>query len=242
MERNFLNLSDFQKEKYIYRFIPFYRLVEIFKNKTNVLVNPKKWDDPFENFIMNSTGELQNGEMFSIGFRENFYGQCWTLTRESDAMWRIYSPQKDGVRIRTTPRKLLKSLYNVSGNTRDISCYVGKVKYYTTKKLKELLEKFGSKWILDNTGAGQAQTFLFKRTPFKHENEVRIIYNSFGNLNSDIFSYKIDPYELIDYIVFDPRIDYSIFKNKKSELKNLGFKKRIVKSNLYKAPNLSFKV
>ena len=53
---------------------------------------------------------VSGGIGLGIGFKENLYGQCWTKTRESDAMWRIYSPNKNGVRIMTTPRKLLTAL------------------------------------------------------------------------------------------------------------------------------------
>jgi len=243
MENNFLNLTETEKDSPIYRIISIERLFELFNTKKNTLVNPVKWDDPFENFMMNATGELDGGELFSISFRDNFYGQCWTKTRESDAMWRIYSPDKKGARIKTTPRKLLKSLYDVSDEYRDKSCFVGKVKYFTKPKLKLLLDNYGENWILDNTGIGQARTLLFKRNAFKHENEVRIIFNSQGEYSTDdIHSYTIDPFDLIDEIVFDPRILYKEFKGFKKTLKQMGFKNRILKSKLYHAPDFRFRL
>ncbi|MCR6721521.1 MAG: DUF2971 domain-containing protein [Chitinophagaceae bacterium] len=240
MNRNFLNLTEKEKDQPIFRVIPVNRLFELFSNKQNVLVKPKLWQDPFENFMMNSTGELEDGRLFSISFREHFFGQCWTKTRESDAMWRIYSHDVTGVRMATTPRKLLTALYTSDGKFRDINCFIGKVNYYTTSKLKTLLQNHASGWITDSTGAGQAQTLLFKRTPFKHENEVRIIYNSQGQVTEDLFSFPIEPLTLIDDIVFDPRMEYGVFSEHKKRLRAFGFKKRIVKSNLYKAPNLKF--
>lgn len=242
MNRNFLNINEKQKDKPIFRVISIERLFELFENKENVLVKPTLWDDPFENFIMNSTGELEDGQMFSIGFRDHFFGQCWTKTRESDAMWRIYSPDKRGVRIATTPRKLLRSLYDTAGEFRDIHCFIGGVNYYTTPKLKTLLDKHASKWIIDSTGAGQAQTLLFKRSAFKHENEIRLIFNSQGKEKSDLYGYPVDPFNLIDDIVFDPRIDYKEFAQFKDDLKKMGFKNRIVKSILYQAPKLKFRM
>ena len=242
MNRNFLNIDEKQKDKLIYRVISIQRLFDLFENKENVLVKPKLWDDPFENFIMNSTGELEGGKMFSIGFRDHFFGQCWTKTRESDAMWRIYSPDKNGVRIATTPRKLLRSLYDTADEFRDILCFIGGVNYYTTPKLKTLLNKHASTWIVDSTGAGQAQTLLFKRNAFKHENEIRLIFNSQGKEKSDLYRYPIDPFNLIDDIVFDPRIDYKVFAQYKDDLKKIGFKNRIVKSILYRAPKLKFRM
>ena len=191
---------------------------------------------------MNSTGELEDGRMFSIGFRNHFFGQCWTKTRESDAMWRIYSPDKNGVRIATTPRKLLCSLYNSANEYRDINCFIGGVNYYTTPKLKKLLDTRASTWIVDSTGAGQAQTLLFKRSAFKHENELRLIYNSQGNEKSDLYRYPIDPFDLIDDIVFDPRIEYKEFVQYKKDLQEIGFNRRIVKSILYQSPKLKFRM
>ncbi|GET33717.1 hypothetical protein PbJCM13498_25800 [Prolixibacter bellariivorans] len=244
MIRNFLNMTEKMKDRPIYRVFSVNRLHEIFDEKKLTLVRPKLWDDPFENFIMNSTGELKDGRYFTIDFRNNFYAQCWTYTRESDAIWRIYSPNKDGVRVTTTPRKLLKALYDQQDKFRDLHCFVGKVQYYTTKGLKNLLTDSNtmSSWLLDSTGAGHAQTLLFKRTPFKHENEVRLIYNSNGKTNGDLYKFDIDPYDLFDDIVFDPRMKYDNFKQEKEKLKLVGFKKRIVKSNLYKTPSLTFKI
>ena len=59
--------------------------------------------------------------------------------------------------------------------------------------------------IFDQTGWGQASTFFFKRTAFKHEKEVRIIYNSQKNTD-DFYKINIDPFDLFDNIVFDPRM------------------------------------
>lgn len=243
MRRNYINISDKQKDKPLFRIFKVARLIEVFKDKKLTLVKPSMWDDPFENYIMNATGELEDGRLFSIGFRDHFFGQCWTFTRESDALWRIYAKNKDGVRVTTTPRKLLKALFEKAGQYRDINSFIGKVDYLETKELLDLIgssEKVQS-LILDSTGYGQALTLLFKRIPFKHENEVRIIYNSLGKIKDDLFKFEINPLTLIDDIVFDPRMYYTDFKNYKTELRKLGYKGRIVKSNLYKIPNLKFK-
>lgn len=242
INQNFLNIDEKDRDKPIFRVISIKRLFELFTEKKNVLVKPTLWDDPFENFIMNSSGELEGGQMFSIGFRDHFFGQCWTKTRESDAMWRIYSPDKNGVRIASTPRKLLHSHYDTADKYKDINCFVGGVNYYTSPKLKTLLDTHASTWIKDSTGAGQAQTLLFKRSAFKHENEIRLVFNSQGKEKSDFYRYPIDSFDLIDDVVFDPRIDYKEFARYKTDLKKIGFEGRIVKSILYQAPKLNFKI
>lgn len=88
------------------------------------------WDDPFENFILQGRGRTSNGRTVSFGMRESLFGQCWTLNWESDAMWRIYSPDKNGVKIRTTIKKLFESIYNaIPTGKRNVSCFIGKVEY-----------------------------------------------------------------------------------------------------------------
>jgi hypothetical protein len=90
---SYLNLSPKDLDVNVYRVIPLTRLYELFETRTNVLVSPKKWEDPFEKIVL-----------------RGLFGQCWTRHKASDAMWRIYSPQSEGVRLRTTVRALLSGL------------------------------------------------------------------------------------------------------------------------------------
>lgn len=243
MRNNLIFLTDADLDKPIYRIFSFSRLEEIFNEKKLTLVKPKKWDDPFENFILNSIGTLSDGREFQISFREHYYGQCWSLTKESDAMWRIYSQDKDGVKVKTTIRKLFTPLFQVGGQFRDIdktiynlSTFIGKVKYQGTNKLLTMLkdEKRMSGKIFDQSGWGQASTFFFKRVAFRHENEVRIIYNPENNNQDDIFKFDIDPIDLFDEIVFDPRMKEELYQEQKSKLKSHGYNKKVIQSGLYK--------
>ena len=155
-------LTDADFDKYVYRVFSFKRLKELFIEKKLALVKPKLWDDPFENFILNAKGITKSGDTYEIAFRENFYGQCWSLTKESDAMWRIYSPAKEGVKVKSTIRKLINQLYNTSGRFRDISSFIGKVEYHSQKDLLKMLTdktRMTGK-LLDQTGWGQASTFF----------------------------------------------------------------------------------
>lgn len=238
---HYLNLNEKEIDLPIHRVISIERLFELLHNKLNVLVNPKRWDDPFENFMLNSLIQFESGIKVSLGFKNNLYGQCWTRTRESDAMWRIYSPNKNGVRISSTPRKLLDGLKEISVSSKNIDSFIGKVKYYSTPRLEKLLNE-NSHWLIDETGVRPAQSLLFKRLAFKHENEVRLVYNSFGRFNKDMMKYEVEPLSFIDDIVFDPRISYEEFARHKKRLRDLSFKKRIVKSVLYEIPNLIVKV
>jgi hypothetical protein len=219
----------------------------MFNEQKLTLVKPKMWDDPFENFILKSKGRFPDGTEFTFGNRESFYGQCWSQTKESDAMWRIYSQNKDGVKVKTTIRKLFQPLfhlggvyYKINGHEYNLTSFVGKVKYQSTKKLTKMLtdrDRMSGK-LLDQSGWGQASTFFFKRWAFRHENEVRLMYNAHNgpgiNLESDTFKFDINPNELIDEIVFDPRMDKVIYERNKEMTESWGFDKRIFQSGLYK--------
>lgn len=240
---NLIFLTNSDLDRNIYRVFSFDRLKQIFDTSQITLVKPKLWDDPFENFILNSTGVLPNGSEFQIAFRNNFYGQCWSLTKESDAMWRIYSPEKNGIKIKTTIRKLFEPLFNVSGSHRksngnvyNHSSFIGRVKYQGVEKLMKMLkdkDRMSNK-VYDQTGWGQASSFYFKRWAFRHENEVRIMFNKHSENDDDLFKYAIDPIEMIDEIVFDPRMKTDEYEIKKQEIVSWRYNKKIIQFGLYK--------
>jgi len=235
---NYINLDLNVKDQYIYRMISLDRLYELFSTKKNVLVSPKKWDDPFENFILNSKARLPDGEIVGLGFRDDFYGQCWTRHKASDAMWRIYSPDSNGVRIKTTILKLAGSLASTLGDRENVQCCIGKVSYLNNSKLMA----FANTVFKSHTNPPAhvlAKTLLVKRPAFRHENEVRLLYfeKENGKTNT-IYKYDIDPHTLIDQIMIDPRLKYSEFTKSKSDIKSItGFKARILRSRLYAIPD-----
>ena len=240
---NLIFLSEEELDKPIYRIFSFNRLEEIFQERRITLVKPKLWDDPFENFILNATGILPDGRQIEISARNNFYGQCWSLTKESDAMWRIYSHNKDGVKVKTSIRKLFMPLFRIGGEYRmpdgtlyNLSSFIGKVQYSSTKVLTAMLrdkERMTGK-MYDQSGKGQASTFFFKRVAFKHEQEVRLIYNSQGQSQPNIFKFEVNPVELFDEIVFDPRMDVTLYEDLKMQVRGWGYDKEIIQSGLYK--------
>lgn len=206
----------------------------MFSSRRNTLLNPSKWDDPYENLFLNSKVEYINGVSLQSELGKSIFSQCWSFTKESDAMWRIYSHDNNAVKISTTPRKLFSSLFNIDNNIQKV--FVGKVKYIKSLDLQSLYDTNAKNWVFEEGGLGICRTLLYKRYPFKHENEVRLIYNTFINAEKHILKYDFNPHILIDSIVFDPRLDYPLFKERKVRLKELGFKKTIIKSNLYKLP------
>ncbi|MCK4358217.1 MAG: DUF2971 domain-containing protein [Candidatus Cloacimonetes bacterium] len=244
---NYLNIEEKDYDKPIYRVFKLEHFLELMFTKTLVLTLPKLWDDPFENYILNSSIMKKNGNISFFAFRDDFYGQCWTLNKETDAMWRIYSPNKNGVKVKTTIKKLYNSLYDSQkeNKQRDISCFIGKVIYLSQKKLLKSLEnkKLNCFPIISASCENLARTLLVKRNEFKHEKEVRLIYDSGNTKNKqDLFRFKIKPFDLYDEIVFDPRMEFFLYTVFLKFLIGIGYKKIITKSKLYQLSNRPIKM
>ncbi|MCD4692230.1 MAG: DUF2971 domain-containing protein [Calditrichales bacterium] len=243
-QRNFIQLSNSEINLPIYRIYNTDRLLEIFSTDRLTLSRPKLWDDPFENYIHKSK-ILHKNMLTSFDFKDQFYGQCWSLHRETDAMWRIYSQDKNGVKVKTTIKKLFYSLYDSLSERedQDISCFIGKVLYLPQKDIVESFKtkKIADKYIFKASPETQAWTLLLKRKEFSHEKEIRLIFD-LGDKKSDldIFRYKIDPFDLFDEIVFDPRMNDYRTKTYIDYFKHIGYNKRVAKSKLYSLPEMVF--
>lgn len=234
-----MNLHNFPvdiRDRKIYRIIDPKYVHAMFDERQNVLVSPKLWEDPFENLILNSTATLSSGEKATFGFRNDFYGQCWTTQKASDAMWRIYSPEKTAVRIRTTIGKLYDSLAAHCGAKENFKAHIGRVRYLSSAKLK----RFAATALSEQFDAAQfAKTLLVKRLAFKHEAEVRLLYFAEDGDVPDgkIFKYEIDPHAVVEQMMVDPRLPESAAREAMDALRDAtGFKGSIKRSLLYAPP------
>ena len=235
-----INLKPEDKDRFIYRIISMDRLKGLFRNCENAMVKPKMWEDPFENFILRSKVHLPTGQTIEYNFHESMYGQCWSLHKASDAMWRIYSNDRLGVRIRTTIGDLITSLARHHGALPQATCAIGKVSYLGTKDI----ERYANRTFDDN-GISVENIFrslLFKRKAFKHENEIRLLYcelNEDKSAERDVYKYEIDPNELISQIMIDPRLSVAEARDIKQAIKDtLKFKGEVKRSMLYAAPQI----
>lgn len=234
----YLNLDEADLKKYVYRTIPYERLVELFTTKKNTLVKPNLWEDTFENFILKSKLINESGSEIEYDIHNRMYGQCWTLENSSDAMWRIYSSDKGSVRIRTTIKQLLDSLFiSTIDRAQCIHC-IGKVEYLTGSKLiKKAKKTFTHHGRI--TFGKLFSSLLLKRRAFRHENEVRLIFCDWSEQagKENLFKYKIEPNELISQIMIDPRVSYDDFlKLEKKIRRDTGFEGSIKRSLLYRLP------
>ena len=207
------------------------------ESQENTLVKPELWDDPFENFILNIPVERKNGSPAKSALRNRAYGQCWTKTIESDAIWRIYAPKNDGVKIKTTVRKLYLSLKDSQKKYSNTTCFIGAVGYYTREDISKLVSDRLALRDKFKGSIGQARSLLFKRYAFKYEKEIRLIYLDPNNQSqSPSYTYPCDTLSIVESITFDPRMKPSVFNIYKKHIKEFGFTRRIIHSGLYKAP------
>jgi hypothetical protein len=240
MNKNYINFKPGDIEKPVFRIVSCDRFMQMLKSRTNGLIRPKMWEDPFENFILNGIAVASDGTKAKFGYHDALYGQCWSLHIETDAMWRIYSPQDDvrGVKLKTTIPDLFSSLYTNCGEFKNISCFIGRVSYLTKAGIERALSKVNA---TDSSGRGIAATLLIKRKAFAPEREVRLVYfSSDPAFTSDVFTYSIDPNALFKDAVLDPRLSDKDVYYWKQQFRKSGFTNRVIQSGLYKPPKNIF--
>jgi hypothetical protein len=229
MERqNYLNFDEPFLDKPVYRYMKLDKFFKLFDERQNVLSHPRKWDDPFENFILNA-------EVKDFEFRDRVYGQCWTVERRSDALWQIFCGKAQGVRIRTTLRRLGATFSRTLSQPDRHHAFIGKVKYLSDRKL------FGAgRSIMDRVDPeGIARSLLMKRNAFRHEAEVRLVYRkTLGKPAEDgLFPYPVDPDGLIDQVMIGPRFQpVEASKLRRKIRDRTGYKGEILYSLLYSKP------
>jgi hypothetical protein len=140
MTNQFINLKEGDSAASIYRIVSCERFLQILHDQQNGLVLPWLWDDPFENFILKALVITPDGKTATIRFRDKLYGQCWSLHKEIDLMWRSYSPGKDAVKLESKVSTLFRSLFDRPGKYREISCFIGRVEYFRKERIREVLK------------------------------------------------------------------------------------------------------
>lgn len=230
--KNFIPQNEMSRS--IYRFLSFDSLVEMLVKEQLALVNTSRWDDPFENYFFNCHIYDRGVAMDYKEIATRMYGQCWTLTPESDALWRIYSSDKRGIRIRTTLANLFGVVNATSSDTPAESydsIWMGKVEYRSEDDIREYMTS--KKHMPHIDSEFMIRSMLLKREAFEHEKEVRVIYNSDHAFKGEVKSYDIVPNNFIDEVTFDPRIDRRMQEIYSKALVKLGLTAQINKSKLY---------
>jgi hypothetical protein len=237
----YINISDDDISSPIYRIISFENLVKIFKSNKMAFVKPEKWDDPFENIIAKTKidmGTSLGESFFESGIRNNSHGNCWTKKPISDAIWRIYSHDKKSVRIKSTPEVLSRNIQKWLENYPKSKLFIGKVEYLNTNQIRAKAKIFAKSVLSGDLSKAAAESLLFKRKAFSHEEEVRVLIIDQHDISKDgVLNIDIDPHDLIHTVVIDSRASVELVDVYTSYLRNeLKYKGSISKSTLYDIP------
>jgi hypothetical protein len=237
-KKDYLNINavNLDLSENVYRIFNWDYFIDDLKNKKLTLVRPNSWQDPFENFLLNSTGQLEDGRLVGLeNIRDSFYSLCWSLKADCDGIWRNYKGNsKCAIKAKTTTGKLFDSIYDINNTFHYISYFIGKVDYVSDDIIADF---FKDKLDFRNYQGGIefALTLLLKRLAYAYEEEVRIIVYNKDNVNS-LLQIDIDPNLLYDELILDPWIKPIEFEQKKTELINAGFTGKITRSSLYDKP------
>jgi hypothetical protein len=183
-------IDDIPLETPIYRYIDLATFIAFVETKRTYLTRIIDWDDTWE------APYFQAGDLLDRDYGEHhsYYGQCWTLLPESDALWRIYSPEQEGIRLQSSIGKLGMLDSHVA------DAIIGRVRYFTDAvQFHEL-----------GGNAVGLRAALFKRQAFEHENEIRLLTKRFGPTvqvghQQTHVPVPLDPAEFLDGITLDPR-------------------------------------
>lgn len=217
-------LDDLNENTSLFRFMDLKQFLALIEKKKTYLTRIIEWEDPWEaplrNLPTSREGSLEHS-LYSSD--EDIYGQCWTRV-ETDAMWRIYSPNKDGIMIETK----VKKINNLNNLPR--SC-LAPIQYFD--KLKNGIEELQQKKYPQ-----LYHSVFLKRRAFEHENEVRLVANyQHENIerkhSPKIIEIPIDPIEFIISVTVDPRADEWYVETVRLYCKRFGFKFIVHKSDLY---------
>ena len=161
-----------QKQNYVYRILPLRCFLSTLKRGKLYFPRVSKWEDPYELFLFKQKYIDTSGvpiDMMSQAHR--IYGQCWTTSRDSDAMWRIYSPDKMSVRIKTTIQNINQLVESAKGN--GLFILNDWVKYKSRTDIDNYVKSQTCASVLQNDTL--QKSLFIKRSSFDYEKEYRIV-------------------------------------------------------------------
>lgn len=210
MAIHFINITRdrfLEEYKRLYRFTSIERLVHGLDNELFTFVNPELWSDPYEKFYFKRRF-IVDGKTQLMPAHNRLYAVCMSGTYESEAFWKVYAPEEDGVRVTISVRRLLEEFLD---KITDADVYIGKVNYQTTrdffvlpKQRSRLIDEFSTGRI----GEEQLKLILKKRKAFAYENEIRImVVPHEEQTNKKVMHLPLYYGDIVRDVTLDPRLN-----------------------------------
>lgn len=218
-------MPNSRSQQFLYRIVRYERLVQMLRTDEWHFAHPSTWEDPYEVRIQNTLSPV-------------LFAQCWCRKGVSDAMWRIYSPDKLGVRIRTRVDRL-KSALLASALHSDVAFRVGRVKYINELEYVVHSSKIANDLAKKVTFTRASAHLMLKRVAFDHEAETRVVVIDLSKAARDGargLTLNLDSKNLIESVLVDPRAPDAFVDSYRHYLKDvLGYRGTVKKSQLYRS-------
>ena len=236
-----LNHSDSKK---IWRYMDFAKFVNLLDTESLFFCRADGFEDEWEGTFPKGTIDKYNlnkkfiksndGNKYSLCEWQNkkevrsHLINCWHVNDyESDAMWKLYSSNRQSIAIQSTIGRLKRCFKKTAERI-----WIGEVEYGDFKILKPNNRVFnmGEPNIL--------KTFFLKRKEFEHEKEIRAITNIAYNRHKQEkgILVDIDLNELVETIVIPPNSEDRFFNLAGNTIKKYGHDYNLNKSELEMKP------
>lgn len=226
----------------VWRYMDFAKFIWLLKEKKLFLSRVDKLGDPYEGshtiktiqgieeFLHRHKAKEGWGHLAEIyrQARAETYVCCWHEGEyESEAMWRLYSPNGNGVAIQLTYQELVHSIENQH------EIFIGRIRYID----------YSREWFPD---ANIYHPIMHKRIAFSHEREVRMVCRSGGqryepmpeNGTLPFTSVPWDPARWVHKIYVDPYAPKYFFEAVDAVIDSMmpGIRSRLVWSQMRELP------
>lgn len=159
-------------------------------------IDRSQWFDPTENGLLVANYMTERGEDLSLAeLTRHMFGSCWSIRRLGRGEdWEAFAHERPGIRMESTPRKLLGDLMSGSCDPHAaLKFRVGKMDYLSDDERQAFFDD--PDWIrhLDTSNRRIIETVLRVRSRWKDESEVRLVVDRLKDDVNDSFSVLVPP-------------------------------------------------
>lgn len=140
-------------------------------------------------------------------------------------------PKFEGVQVKTTPRRFVRAAdrflsrrWETDGKDPGLRFYLGAVQYVDNvgDEIAARLKALGPKQI--GRGDDRITSLMYKRSAFRHEDEVRLLMLAPDGASWDRFCLDVDKNAVFEEVIFDPRLSQFELIERQGMANGLGYK------------------